>query len=78
MFKGYYVYIETSPPTLSGWKAQLASEPLLDPNEGCVYFWYHMLGAVWFIFYIVFNMTYSFCVNFNINVISVSVLNMKR
>ncbi len=43
--QGYYIYIETSIPTVKDWNAQLISEPLNEKNLGCINFWFHMYGA---------------------------------
>ncbi len=38
--------MDSSAPAVEGWKAQLISETVLDTNEGCIEFWYHMYGSV--------------------------------
>ncbi len=43
--EGKYIYIESSYPAETGWKAQLTSEALLNDEEGCMTFWYHMFGS---------------------------------
>uniref|UniRef100_A0A3Q3W735 MAM domain-containing protein n=1 Tax=Mola mola TaxID=94237 RepID=A0A3Q3W735_MOLML len=45
--KGKYLYIESSPPSIRGYTAQLKS-PMLPPageNGYCFTFWHHMFGA---------------------------------
>ncbi len=41
---GHYIYIDASYPAVKGWKAQLSSEPVLNDDNSCVSFWYHMFG----------------------------------
>ncbi|XP_071956932.1 MAM and LDL-receptor class A domain-containing protein 1-like [Antedon mediterranea] len=45
---GYYLYIETSSPTLPGYRARLISHPQVgyknNNKQGCFSFWYHMFG----------------------------------
>ncbi len=43
--KGYYIYLESSYPNTKGQKAQLLSEPMLNSDDGCALFWYHMYGS---------------------------------
>ena len=45
---GHYIYIDTSEPTIQGWRAQLISEPQLEQSKGCISFWYFMWGSVHF------------------------------
>lgn len=45
-YNGYYIYIETSYPAVKGWKAHFVSEPMVNGNDGCMLFWYHMFGKV--------------------------------
>ena len=45
---GHYLYIDTSEPTIEGWRAQLISEPQLEQSKGCIFFWYFMWGSVKF------------------------------
>ncbi|KAK3718970.1 hypothetical protein QZH41_017584, partial [Actinostola sp. cb2023] len=42
---GYYMYIETSLPRVSGDTARLISNSLPATNQTCLSFWYHMYGS---------------------------------
>lgn len=41
---GFYIYIETSSPRVSGEKARLESDIAPPTPETCLEFWYHMYG----------------------------------
>jgi len=40
---GHYMYIETSSPAQTGWRARLMT-PLMSSKVRCMSFWYHMYG----------------------------------
>jgi hypothetical protein len=35
--------------TLEGWKARVISEPFVDDNSGCIYFWFQTGSVILFI-----------------------------
>ena len=45
LFSGYYLFVETSSPAVSGDKARLLSQEFSATEGLCMSFWYHMYGS---------------------------------